>query len=47
MDDLDHVFSTVQQEADATPDFNTSELVRISVLTLGIGLLLLLIGVLL
>lgn len=47
MNEPELVYSTVQQEADATRDFGIRELTRISAVTLGIGLLLVLIGVLL
>ncbi len=47
MNDLELVYSTVQREADATRGFGMRELTRISVVTLGIGLLLVLIGVVL
>ena len=47
MNDLELVYSTVQQEADATHGFGMRELARISAVTLGIGLLLVLIGVVL
>ena len=44
MNDLQLVYSVVQQEADATKDFGLRELTGILVVTVGIGLLLTLIG---
>lgn len=44
MNDVELIFSAVQQEADATKDFGLREFVGILAITVGIGLLLTLIG---
>lgn len=47
MNDLEAVYSTVQQEADETRNLGARHMMPLLVATLGIGMALLLIGVLL
>lgn len=46
MNDIEAVYKTVQDEADATRQFNGRDLGILAVLTIGIGLVLTLIGAL-